>query len=153
MRLRGDRRFPGFRNARRSSAARWPTTSGLASPPPGAIGFRRRPRLAGADTFVRELPDGYDTLVGDGGRQLSAGQLQRIALARAFLRDASFVILDEPTANLDPDSAEVVGEAVERLREGRTVLLIAHRPELAARADRVVRLQDGRIAVGEPETA
>ena len=63
------------------------------------------------------------------------------------------MILDEPTANLDADSAEVVGEAVERLREGRTVLLIAHRPELAARADRVVRLQGGRIAVGEPETA
>ena len=110
-------------------------------------------QLAGADTFVRELPDGYDTLVGDGGRELSAGQLQRIALARAFLRDAPFVILDEPTANLDPDSAGLVGEAVERLRKGRTVLLIAHRPELAARADRIVRLQDGRIATGGAETA
>ena len=75
--------------------------------------------LAGADEFVRELPDGYDTVVGDGGRPLSAGQLQRIALARAFLRDAPLVILDEPTANLDPASAELVGEAVERLREGR----------------------------------
>ncbi len=125
----------------------------LGVPAAGSDQVQAAARLAGADTFVRELPDGYDTLVGDGGRQLSAGQLQRIALARAFLRDASFVILDEPTANLDPDSAEVVGEAVERLREGRTVLLIAHRPELAARADRVVRLQNGRIAVGEPETA
>ena len=125
----------------------------LGVPAAGSDRVQAAARLAGADAFVRELPDGYDTLVGDGGRQLSAGQLQRIALARAFLRDASFVILDEPTANLDPDSAEVIGEAVERLREGRTVLLIAHRPELAARADRVVRLQGGRIAVGEPETA
>ena len=109
--------------------------------------------LAGADAFVRELPDGYDTVVGDGGRPLSAGQLQRIALARAFLRDAPLVILDEPTANLDPESAELVGEAVERLREGRTVLLIAHRPELARRADRIVTLAAGRIVEAALEAA
>ena len=92
-------------------------------------------------------------VVGDGGRPLSAGQLQRIALARAFLRDAPLVILDEPTANLDPASAELVGDAVERLRAGRTVLLIAHRPELAARADRVVRLHEGRIVETAAEAA
>ena len=101
--------------------------------------------LAGADAFIRGLPAGYDTIVGDGGRPLSAGELQRIALARAFLRDAPFVILDEPTANLDPESAEVVAEAVERLRAGRMVLLAVHRPRLAARADRVARLDAGRI--------
>ncbi len=101
--------------------------------------------LAGADAFVRELPAGYETVVGDGGRPLSAGEAQRIALARAFLRDAPLVILDEPTANLDPESAELVDAAVERLRDGRTVLLIAHRPELARRADRVVMLASGRI--------
>jgi ATP-binding cassette, subfamily C, bacterial CydD len=106
---------------------------------------------AGAHAFVRALPEGYDTLVGEGGRPLSAGELQRIALARAFLRDAALVILDEPTANLDPASAEVVSEAVERLRPGRTVLLIAHRPELAGQADRVVRLAGGRIV--EPAVA
>ena len=100
--------------------------------------------LAGADAFVRALPDGYDTLVGDGGRPLSAGERRRIALARAFLRDAPLVILDEPTADLDPASAELVAEAVERLRGGRTVLVIAHRPELARRADRVVVLEGGR---------
>jgi ATP-binding cassette, subfamily C, bacterial CydD len=106
--------------------------------------------LAGADIFVRDLPNSYDTLVGEGGRRLSAGERQRVALARAFLRDAPFVILDEPTANLDPASAALVGEAVERLRVGRTILVIAHRPELAARADRVVRLEAGRIVSEVP---
>ena len=62
-------------------------------------------RLAGADEFVRALPDGYGTVVGDGGRPVSAGERQRIALARALLRDASLVVLDEPTANLDPENA------------------------------------------------
>ena len=109
--------------------------------------------LAGADAFVRELPDGYETIVGDGGRPLSAGQLQRVALARAFLRDAPLVILDEPTANLDPESVELVGAAVERLRKGRTLLLIAHRPELARRADRVVMLASGRIVESAVEAA
>jgi ATP-binding cassette subfamily C protein CydD len=101
--------------------------------------------LAGAHAFVAGLPEGYATVVGDGGRPVSAGQRQRVALARAFLRDAPLVVLDEPTANLDPESAEIVGDAVERLREGRTVLLIVHRSELAARADRVVRLEAGRV--------
>jgi ATP-binding cassette, subfamily C, bacterial CydD len=106
---------------------------------------RRAAALAGADAFVADLPDGYETVVGDGGRPLSAGQVQRLALARAFLRDAPLVILDEPTANLDPVSAELVGEAVDRLRGGRSVLLIVHRPELARRADRIVTLAAGRI--------
>ena len=106
---------------------------------------REAAALAAADGFVSALPEGYETVVGDGGRPLSAGQARRIALARAFLRDAPLVILDEPTADLDPESAELVGEAVARLREGRTVLLIAHRPELVRRADRVVTLADGRI--------
>ena len=102
--------------------------------------------LAGADDLVRRLPDGLATVVGDGGRPLSAGERQRLALARAFLRDAPLAILDEPTANLDPESAELVADAVERLSVGRTVLLIAHAPELAALADHVVELRAGRIA-------
>ena len=110
---------------------------------------REAAELAGADAFVRALPDGYETLVGDGGRPLSAGERRRIALARAFLRDAPLVVLDEPTADLDPASAEAVADAVERLRAGRTVLLIAHRPELAQRADRVVVL-DGGTRVARP---
>ena len=101
--------------------------------------------LAGAARFVQELPSGYDTLVGDGGRPLSSGERRRIALARAFVRDAPLVVLDEPTADLDRTSADVVAEAVERLRPGRTVLLIAHRPELVAHADRVVLLGDAPV--------
>jgi thiol reductant ABC exporter CydD subunit len=104
-------------------------------------------RLAGADAFVSRLPRGYDTVVGDGGRPLSAGEAQRIALARALIRDAPLVILDEPTANLDPESAEQVGAAVDRLLGERTVLLITHSASAARRADRIVKLVAGRAAV------
>jgi thiol reductant ABC exporter CydD subunit len=106
---------------------------------------REAAMLSGADRFIRSLPSGYETLVGDGGRPLSAGERRRIALARAFVRDAPLVILDEPTADLDSVSADVVAEAVERLRAGRTVLLIAHRAELVEHADRVVVLGGGTV--------
>jgi ABC-type multidrug transport system fused ATPase/permease subunit len=110
---------------------------------PGASDQRVRDAaaLAGAAGVIASLPEGYATVVGDGGRALSPGERRRIGLARAFLRDAPLVILDEPTADLDPDSVTVVAEAVARLREGRTVLLIAHRPELSVR-------RPGRGAVG-----
>ena len=103
--------------------------------------------LAGADRFIQALPSGYQTLVGDGGRPLSAGERRRVALARAFVRGASLVILDEPTADLDRVSAAVVAEAVERLSLDRTVLLIAHRRDLVEHADRVVSLDGGSAAV------
>jgi ABC-type multidrug transport system fused ATPase/permease subunit len=99
--------------------------------------------LAGADAFAAALPGGYGTLVGDGGRPLSPGERRRIGLARAFLGDPALVVLDEPTADLDPASVEHVRRAVQRLGAGRTVLLIAHRPEVVAHADRIVRLEDG----------
>ena len=73
------------------------------------------------------------------------GEAQRIALARAFARDAELVVLDEPTANLDPANAEAIGGVLQQLSVGRTVLVIAHRPELAQRADRIVRLANGRV--------
>ena len=82
-------------------------------------------------------------MVGDGERSLSPGERRRIGLARAFLRDAPLVILDEPTADLDPESVAIVADAVRRLQRGRTMLLIAHRPELVQSADRIVRLVDG----------
>ena len=107
-------------------------------------------RLAGADAFVAALPLGYETVVGEGGRRLSAGERQRIGLARAFLRDAPLLVLDEPTANLDHASVEHVADAVERLRGTRTIFVISHRAELAVRADRVVELRDGRILEAVP---
>ena len=117
----------------------------LGNPGAGFDDVRAAAGLAGADGFVSELPDGYDTLVGDGGRPVSAGERRRIALARAVLRDAPLVILDEPAADLDPEHVELVGDLIERLAEGRTVLVIAHRQELADRADRVVRIEGGRV--------
>jgi ABC-type transport system involved in cytochrome bd biosynthesis fused ATPase/permease subunit len=114
---------------------------------------REAAMLAGADRFIRALPLGYETVVGDGGRPLSMGELRRIALARAFVRDAPLVILDEPTADLDRTSADVVAEAIERLRVGRMVLLIAHRPELVRHADRVVSLDAGGTALIRNEAA
>jgi ATP-binding cassette, subfamily C, bacterial CydD len=113
---------------------------------------RRAAELAGAHDFVARLPLSYGTVVGDGGRQLSAGQRRRIALARAFLRDAPLVLLDEPTADLDAMSAELVAESIDRLRTRRTVVIVAHAPDLAESADRVVRLESGRV-LGTAETA
>jgi ATP-binding cassette, subfamily C, bacterial CydD len=98
--------------------------------------------LAGADRFIRALPSGYETQIGDGGRSLSPGERRRIGLARAFIRDAPLVLLDEPTADLDAHSVDLVSEAVRRLQDGRTILVIAHRAELVEKADRVVRLVD-----------
>jgi thiol reductant ABC exporter CydD subunit len=125
----------------------------LGDPTAGDEQVRAAAALAGADLFISRLPFGYDTVVGDGGRPLSAGEIQRVALARAFLRDAPLVILDEPTANLDRESAELVANAVERLRAGRTVLLAVHRPGLAERADQVVRLEAGRMIEAEAAAA
>ncbi len=114
---------------------------------PGASRERIRvaARLAGADGFISRLPNGYGTVVGDGARLLSPGERRRIGLARAFLRDAPLVILDEPTADLDPASVAVVSGAVSRLRAERTMLLIAHRPELVRHADRIVSLAGGTV--------
>ncbi|MFD5142397.1 thiol reductant ABC exporter subunit CydD [Streptomyces sp. NPDC058401] len=98
---------------------------------------------AGAWEFVRALPRGADTLLGEGGVGLSAGQRQRLALARAFLADRPVLLLDEPTAALDGETEAAVVEAVRRLAVGRTVLLVVHRPALLALADRVVRVGTG----------
>ncbi|MFI7547166.1 thiol reductant ABC exporter subunit CydD [Actinoplanes sp. NPDC049599] len=101
---------------------------------------RRALEQAGASDFVDALPQGLDTVLSDDGTGLSAGQRQRIALARAFLRDAPVVLLDEPTANLDAATAAGVLDAIRLLARGRTVLIAAHRPELIAVAARTIDL-------------
>ncbi|MFF2896237.1 thiol reductant ABC exporter subunit CydD [Streptomyces sp. NPDC057966] len=103
-------------------------------------------RDAGAHDFVAELPDGARTLIGEDGAGLSAGQRQRLALARAFLADRPLLLLDEPTASLDGETEAGIVEAVRRLAVGRTVLLVVHRPALLAVADRVVTLEPGATA-------
>ena len=101
--------------------------------------------LASADEFIAALPEGYDTVIGERGARLSAGQAQRLALARAFLKPGGLVILDEPSSHLDPHNEARIGEAARRLAPAHTVLLIAHRPETLAYADTVITLQDGRV--------
>ncbi|MFB6566271.1 thiol reductant ABC exporter subunit CydD [Streptomyces noursei] len=103
---------------------------------------------AGALDFVDALPDGPATRLGESGAGLSAGQRQRIALARAFLADRPVVLLDEPTANLDGETEQALVEAVGRLAVGRTVLMVVHRPALLAVADRTVRLAAPEVADG-----
>ncbi|HSZ68884.1 MAG TPA: thiol reductant ABC exporter subunit CydD [Solirubrobacteraceae bacterium] len=114
---------------------------------PGADRGRieRAARDAGIWDAIERLPHGIETMLGDGARRLSAGQRRRIALARAFLRNAPLLVLDEPTAHLDEASAADIASAVARLARGRTVLAIVHQPALAAHADRVVELREGRI--------
>ncbi|MEU4701641.1 thiol reductant ABC exporter subunit CydD [Nonomuraea dietziae] len=107
---------------------------------------RRAAAAAHADEFVDVLADGYDTLVGERGANLSAGQRQRLALARAFCRpDASLLLLDEPTARLDGRSEAAVVTATAELSRGRTSVIVAHRPAMIDLADRVIRIQEGRV--------
>lgn len=107
-------------------------------------------RAAGLTDVVGNLPEGLDTMLGDRGAGLSAGERQRIALARAFLRDSPLLLLDEPTANLDGETEHEVMEAVRRLSHGRTVVLVAHRPALLGLADRVLVLGAGPVPCPVP---
>jgi thiol reductant ABC exporter CydD subunit len=97
------------------------------------------------DEVLAGLPEGLGTRVGDGGRRLSAGEAKRVALARALVLDAPLLVLDEPTAHLDAATAAAAGRAIEEVSRGRTLLLIAHSPQLAALADRVLRLDGGHV--------
>ncbi len=101
-------------------------------------------RDVGLDGVVAAMPHGLDTRIGDDGFGLSAGQRARLVLARAMLSDATVVLLDEPTAHLDPESAEVAHEAIRSLASRRCVIAVSHRPELVAAADAHVHLEHGR---------
>ena len=139
-------RDPVCRDDRRQRRDGRAADPGRESPP--------RCRDAGATSFVDGLSGGIDTVVGEGGRRLSAGQARRIALARAIARDAPLLILDEPTAHLDPTAAAEIAGRLARAARGRTVLLITHDRALATIADRVYRLHGGRtteLPVSAPE--
>ncbi|WP_442880694.1 ABC transporter transmembrane domain-containing protein [Bosea sp. (in: a-proteobacteria)] len=102
-------------------------------------------RLAAADDFIKALPDGYDTVIGERGVTLSGGQRQRLAIARAVLKDAPILLLDEATSALDSESERAVQDALDRLMQGRTTLVVAHRLATILSADRILVMEDGRV--------
>ncbi len=110
---------------------------------PGAV--EAAARVANAAEFIATLPDGYDTLIGERGIRLSGGQKQRLSIARAVLKDAPVLILDEATSSVDPQTERLIRQALERLMKGRTTLIIAHRLSTIRSADRIVVLENRRI--------
>jgi len=117
----------------------------LAKPDATADELEGAARAAYLDAFIHSLPAGYETMVGEEGARLSGGQAQRLALARAFLKDASILIMDEPTSSLDPENETLLEESAHRLMQGRTVITIAHRLNTVFQADKIVVLESGRI--------
>ena len=107
--------------------------------------IERVAKMAYADQFISELPNGYDTEVGERGMKLSGGQRQRIAIARAFLRDPKILMLDEATSSLDSKSEQVVQQALQNLMKGRTTLVIAHRLSTVIDSDQIIFLDKGKI--------
>ncbi|WP_322792929.1 ATP-binding cassette domain-containing protein, partial [Bellilinea sp.] len=101
--------------------------------------------FAQLEELILRLPQGLETPLGEGGTKLSSGEIQRLALARAFLKDAPIVVLDEPTAHLDAALEQLLEESILQLCAGRTVLMIAHRLPTVMRADRILVLEGGRI--------
>jgi ATP-binding cassette subfamily C protein CydCD len=117
----------------------------LAKPDADETTIRQAARLAHADEFIIEFPQGYETQIGERGVRLSAGQAQRIALARAFIKDAPLLILDEATSHLDPETDALLQESLESLTRDRTVFVIAHHRTTLAKADQVINLSHGRV--------
>ena len=118
----------------------------FAHPDADAATIRRAAELAGAADFVDDLPDGYDTVLGERGYSLSGGQRQRIAIARAVVSDPGVLVLDDATSAVDPSKEHEIRAAMRTVMDGRTTIVIAHRPGTIAMADRVVLVDDGRVA-------
>ena len=102
-------------------------------------------KSAAADSFIAQLPNGYDTVIGENGYSLSGGQKQRVSIARAFLKNAPILLLDEATSSLDTESESFVQEAIKKLMKDRTTLVIAHRLSTIINADQIIVLDDGKI--------
>ena len=102
-------------------------------------------KAARCDEFIEKMPDGYQTVLGENGSTLSGGERQRLSIARALLKDAPIVLLDEATASLDPESESSIQQAIGRLIQGKTVLVIAHRLRTIAKADKIIVLDDGKV--------
>jgi ATP-binding cassette subfamily C protein CydD len=117
----------------------------LARPEASREEVERAAELAGAAAFVGRLSNGYGTGIGERGARLSGGEAQRIAIARAFLKDAPVLVMDEPTSGLDPESERLIRTAIERLADGRTVLMVAHRLNTVYGADRIAVLDGGQL--------
>ena len=117
----------------------------LGQPSAGREAIREAARAAGAAGFIEDLPQGYATMVGEHGLRLSSGQRQQLALARAFLRDAPLLLLDEPAAHLDAASAARLDAALGVLTVGRTVIQVSHRAQVQARSGRMLTLDQGRL--------
>jgi ATP-binding cassette subfamily C protein CydD len=117
----------------------------LGRPDASPAAVRRAAELANAAAFIERLPQGYDTPVGDRGQGLSGGEIQRIALARAFVKDAGVVVLDEASASVDPETEALISQAIETLAQDRIMLVIAHRLTTVRRADHILVLDGGRI--------
>ena len=109
------------------------------------IAVEEAARMAHVSEFVSKMPEGYETHVGEGGLQLSAGQRQRIAIARAILKNPSILILDEATSSLDSESERLVQEALDKLMQGRTSVVIAHRLSTIRNADKIIVLEGGNV--------
>lgn len=112
----------------------------------------RAARMAHCDEFAERLPDGWNTMIGENGSKLSGGERQRISLARAFLKDAPIILLDEATASLDVENETMIQESLSKLIENKTVLVIAHRMRTVSGADKIVTLRDGKAQVQDKET-
>ena len=112
----------------------------------------RAAKLANCDEFVNKLPQGYDTVIGENGDTLSGGERQRISIARALLKDAPIVLLDEATASLDVENESKIQQSISELVQNKTVIIIAHRMRTIANADKVIVLEKGSVAEeGSPE--